>query len=159
MANIVHRHDPTTSMQPFGHRDPLRVMRDMLRWDPFRELGSFPSLDLQAFTPSFDVKETKDALVIQADLPGMSEKDVTISVAGNRLTISGERKAEETKEDESYYMFERTYGSFSRAFALPDTVDAERVDGTYNNGVLTIKIAKREAAKPRTVKIAINNNN
>jgi HSP20 family protein len=153
MANIVHRHDPTTSMQPFGHRDPLRVMRDMLRWDPFRELGSFPSLDLQAFTPSFDVKETKDALVIQADLPGMSEKDVTISVAGNRLTISGERKAEETKEDESYYMFERTYGSFNRTFTLPEEVELDKVQAELKDGVLRLTLPKRPDAQAKKIQV------
>lgn len=153
MANIVHRHDPTTSMQPFGHRDPLRVMRDMLRWDPFRELGSFPSLDLQAFTPSFDLKETKDALVIQADLPGMSEKDVTISVAGNRLTISGERKAEETKEDESYYMFERTYGSFNRTFTLPEEVELDKVQAELKDGVLRLTLPKRPDAQAKKIQV------
>ena len=153
MANIVHRHEPTTSMQPFGHRDPLRMMRDMLRWDPVRELGSFPSLDLQAFTPSFDVKETKDALVIQADLPGMSDKDVTISVAGNRLTISGERKAEAVKEDESYYMFERTYGSFNRTFTLPEEVEVDKVQAELKDGVLRVTLPKRPDAQPKKIEV------
>jgi HSP20 family protein len=88
-------------------------MRDLLRWDPFAELG--PSA-AGAFVPAFDVKETKDAYMFTADLPGVKESDLELSLTGNRLTISGKRDEEKKAQDERWYAYERSYGSFSRTF-------------------------------------------
>ncbi|MGE0520554.1 MAG: Hsp20/alpha crystallin family protein [Candidatus Binatia bacterium] len=105
-------------------RDPFSVMRELLQWDP-RDAAVLPAWEAPGFVPSFDVKETKDGLIIEADLPGMTEADVHVSLAGNRLTISGERRPEPKKEDENYLVLERAYGAFSRTFILPGDVDAD----------------------------------
>lgn len=157
MANMVRRQEPTTVMSPFGGRDPFRLMRELVRWNPFHELDAFPAWGTDGFVPNFDVKETKDALVLQADLPGLTEKDVNISVTGNRLTVSGERKAEEKKEDENYYTFERSYGAFTRTFTLPDEVDADEVRAELKDGVLTVTLPKRPEAKARRVPLRAGN--
>jgi HSP20 family protein len=152
MANMIRRQEPSSQLYPFRGHDPMRMMRDLMRWDPFQDLGFTPRWgDLQDFSPSFDMKETKDALVVHADLPGLTEKDVNISVTGNRLTISGERKAEEQHEEESHYAMERSYGAFARTFALPDEVDADKVQAELKNGVLKLTMPKRPEAKARQI--------
>ncbi|MFN7135345.1 MAG: Hsp20/alpha crystallin family protein, partial [Myxococcales bacterium] len=103
------------------------------------------------FVPRFEVKETKDGYVFKADLPGVDEKDVDVSLTGNRLTISGRREAEERKEGETYFAYERSFGSFSRTFTLPEGVDTEHVDAELKNGVLTIQLGKRAEMKPRKI--------
>lgn len=140
---------------PFERFEPLEMMRDMFRWDPFRELErTFRGVvGAEGFTPSFDVKETKDAYVICADLPGVREDDVDVSLSGNRLSISGERAQEEKKEDETWYAIERRWGSFSRSFTLPEDVDPEHCEATFENGVLKVHLAKHEEARPRHIKL------
>ena len=102
-------------------------MRDVLRWDPFRELEGAAGGDYGLFAPSFDVKENKEGYVFRADLPGVKEEDLEISLTGNRLAISGKREQEKHEQGDTYYASERSYGSFSRAFTLPDGTDAENV--------------------------------
>ena len=89
--------------------------------------------------------------MLRADLPGVAESDLDIAVHNNVLTVSGTRQAEERKEDESYALYERQFGSFSRSFSLPDTADGERIEAKLENGVLTLSIAKRAEAKPRKI--------
>jgi HSP20 family protein len=112
----------------------------------FREPG-------EAFSPGFEVKETKDAFVFKADLPGVDEKDLDIALTGNRLVVSGRREAEERKEDENYFMYERSYGTFSRAFTLPEGIDAEHIDADLRNGVLAIVIPKKPEAQPKRISL------
>lgn len=130
-------------------RDPFAMARDLLSWDPFFG-GRAPT----AFAPAFEVKETSEAYVLRADLPGVAEADLDINLHNNVLTVSGSRAAEERKEDESYALYERQFGSFSRSFQLPDTADGERIEAKLTDGVLTLSIAKKAEAKPR--KIALN---
>ncbi len=130
-------------------RDPFQVARDLLGWDPF-----FGGRQVSAFVPAFEVKETTEAFVVKADVPGVREADLDIAVHNNVLTISGTRHAEERKEGENFALFERQYGSFSRSFGLPDTADGERVEAKLDAGVLTLSIWKKAEAKPR--KIALN---
>jgi HSP20 family protein len=130
-------------------RDPLSLARELLSWDPF----NYGTRGGQTFAPHFEVKETGDQFVVRADLPGVAEKDVDISVHNGVLSISGHRAAEERREGESYYVFERQYGSFSRAFALPESADAERVDARLESGVLNVTIAKKAEAKPRRIEL------
>jgi HSP20 family protein len=127
-------------------RDPYSLARELLGWDPFTR-------PVSAFTPAFEVKETTDAFVIKADVPGVEEKELDIAVHNGTLTVSGARAAEQRKDGESYALYERQYGSFSRSFALPETADGERVDAKLANGVLTLTIAKRVEAKPRKIEI------
>jgi HSP20 family protein len=129
-------------------RDPLAFARELLSWDPFSYGRS-----AQSFAPHFEVKETAEQFVVRADLPGVLEKDVDISVHNGVLSISGFRNAEERKEGESFYVYERQYGSFSRGFALPESADPEKVQARLDNGVLTVGIAKKVAAKPRKIEL------
>jgi HSP20 family protein len=115
-------------------------MANVIRWEPFRRVDNFPTLGLESFAPSFDVKATKHALVIQADVPGMTARDVAISAEGNRLTLSGERKSEQARSNENYYVLERAYGCFHRTFTLPEPVEVDKVQVELNDGVLTLTV-------------------
>lgn len=102
------------------------------------------------FTPRVDLSETPERYELTAELPGISEKDVDVSVAGNVLTLRGEKKAEREERRENCYVAERSYGSFHRAFTLPQDVDADRIEGRYDNGVLKVMLPKSaEAQKGR----------
>lgn len=128
------------------YRDPFSMARELLSWDPF--FGGRPAT---AFSPSFEVKETNDSFVLKADLPGVLEADLDVAVHNNVLTVSGSRQAEERKEGESYALYERQFGSFSRSFSLPDMADNERIEAKLENGVLTLTIGKKAEAKPRKI--------
>ena len=130
------------------YRDPFSMARELLSWDPF-----FGGRRVSAFAPAFEVKETTDAFVLKADLPGVVESDLDISVHNSVLTVSGARQAEERKEGESYALYERQFGSFSRSFSLPDMADGERIEAKLENGVLTLSIAKKAEAKPRKIAV------
>jgi HSP20 family protein len=129
-------------------RDPYSLARELLNWDPF-----FTARPASAFAPAFEVKETTDSFVLKADLPGVEEKDLDISVHNGVLSVSGSRQAEERKEGESFAIYERQYGSFSRSFALPDMADGDRIEANLANGVLTLTIAKKAEAKPRKIEL------
>jgi HSP20 family protein len=150
MANLIRRTEG--SREPARLLDPLEMMRDMMQWDPFRELGVVGSREL-AFVPTFEVKETKDAYVFKADLPGIREKDLEISLTGNRLTVSGKREEERRDEEERYFVYERSYGSFSRSFTLPEGVDPEGVQAELKEGVLTLDIPKKPEVKARKIEL------
>ena len=125
MPSLIRRNQGQETAPTTGAAwDPFRVMRDMLRWDPFRELEGAVGGDYGLFAPSFDVKETKEGYVFRADLPGVREEDLEISLTGNRLAISGHREQEKREQGETYYASERSYGAFSRAFTLPEGTDA-----------------------------------
>jgi HSP20 family protein len=128
-------------------RDPFQFARDLLSWDPFFA----GTRQASAFVPAFEVKETNEAFILKGDLPGVAESDLDIAVHNNVLTVSGSRQSEERKEGESYALYERQYGSFSRSFSLPDTADGERVEAKLDAGVLTLTIWKKAEAKPRKI--------
>lgn len=130
-------------------RDPFALARDLFSWDPF-----FSSRQVSAFAPAFEVKETNDAFVVKADVPGVEEKDLDVSLHNGVLTISGHRASEEKKEGEAYALYERQYGSFTRSFALPDVADGERTEAKLDAGVLTLTIAKKAEAKPRKISLS-----
>ncbi len=150
MANLIRRNEGG-SVAPSRLLDPFEMMRDLMRWDPFAELGARGG-EL-AFAPSFEVKETKDAYVFKADLPGIKEGDVDISLTANRLTVSGKREEEKRSDEERYYTYERSYGSFSRSFTLPEGIDLDHADADLTNGVLTISIAKKPEVKPKKIEV------
>lgn len=131
----------------YSVRDPFQMARDLLSWDPFFA----GTRQASAFVPAFEVKETNEAFVLKGDLPGVAEADLDIAVHNNVLTVSGSRQAEERKEGESFALYERQYGSFSRSFSLPDTADGERVEAKLDAGVLTLTIWKKAEAKPRKI--------
>ena len=109
--SLVRTNGTTTKVS----RDPYSLARELLGWDPF-----FSGRPASAFSPAFEVKETSDSFVLKADVPGVDEKDLDVAVHNGVLTVSGSRSAEERREGESYAIYERQFGSFSRSFALPD---------------------------------------
>jgi HSP20 family protein len=131
--------------------DPFRIMDALLGGDVFQGLDT--SGGVRGFTPSFEVKESKDAYVFKADLPGLTEKDVDIQMTGNVLTLSGERKLENVQEGERYFTIERAYGQFTRSFSLPDGTDAEHATAEMKDGVLTLRVPKKPEVQPRRISI------
>lgn len=130
-----------------------RMMRDMLAYDPFREMSPFFEQPASTFMPSFEVKETKDGYVFKADVPGIAEKDLAVSLTGNRLTISGKRDEEKKEEKDTYYTYERSYGSFTRSFTLPDGIAADSMKANLDSGVLTIDVKKVPEAQPKQIPV------
>ena len=130
--------------------DPLTMAREMLRFDPRRENGQ------ASFAPSFDVKETEDAFIFHADLPGVKSEDLDLHLADGRLTVSGHRRNESESSNDKYHVYERISGTFSRTFALPRQADTDKVDARLEDGVLTVEVPKRADAKPRKIQINAN---
>ena len=125
----------------------------IVRWDPFRDFGfTAPA----TFMPPIDIFQTGEhELVLKAELPAMSRDDIDINIENFVLTIKGEKKAPAEVNDDQYHHIERRYGSFSRSFSLPQTVDPNKVSAEYKNGVLTVKLPLREEAKPRSIKVDV----
>lgn len=107
------------------------------------------------WTPSVDIFETQDELVVKADLPEVKQEDIAINLENGVLSLKGERKFERKEDKAGYHRMERSYGSFARNFAIPETVDAEKVQAAFKDGVLTITLPKKEIAKPRAIKVNI----
>jgi HSP20 family protein len=123
------------------------------RFDPFREFAIVPRGNR---VPPVDIFETASHdLVIKAELPDVNREDVTVTVENNVLTLRGEKKLPADVRDDQFRRVERDYGSFSRSFTLPNTVDAAKVSADYKNGVLTIRLPFREEAKPRTINVEV----
>lgn len=134
--------------------DPFRTMRELLRWEPFAEMmPSYRALEGAAFAPDFEVKETKESFVFTADLPGVKEGDLDIRLTQNRLSISGKRESEKTEKGDQYYTTERSYGSFTRAFTLPEGVDADKIRAELKSGVLTLVIPKKPEVMPKKIDV------
>ena len=147
----------------------------IIRWDPFRELAVVqdrmnrlfedawggrtrrPDEDFVSgsWMPSVDVRETKDALELNIEVPGIEPKDVGVGVENGVLTIKGSRNFEKASEGETYHRIERAYGSFERSFTLPTNVDTERIQARYRHGVLQLTVPKREEAKPKSISIKV----
>jgi HSP20 family protein len=132
--------------------DPFQGLR--LFEDAVTRLMSEPSTG-RPWAPAVDIVETEDALALKADLPDVNINDIDIRVENNTLTVRGHRKFQKDENVKGYHRIERSYGEFVRSFALPSTVDTEKVSADYKNGVLTISLPKKEAAKPRQVKVAV----
>jgi HSP20 family protein len=139
--------------RPF--REITRLRREMDRlWEDYFGSGRRGLQPLQAeFAPAVDVKETADAVVVKAEVPGMDAKDINISVMGDVLTIKGEKKSEREEKEENYHLVERTYGSFSRSMVLPAAMDLDKIEAKYDKGVLTVTCPKKEGVKPKAIEI------
>jgi HSP20 family protein len=145
----------------------------LVRWEPVRELSSLQSEMNRLFNtffdtpttagngptrrwvPSMDLVETDEHFVLRADLPGLSEEDVAIELEDNVLTVSGERKAEHEDKKEGFYRVERSYGQFRRSLTLPEGVDADGIEASFDKGVLEVRIPKPAERKPRRVAIKV----
>jgi HSP20 family protein len=147
----------------------------IIRWEPFRDLvstqdrfnqlfndtfarafGGQQELSPHAWIPPVDIYETGDSLVLKAELPGINPEEVEIRVEDRTLYLKGERKFEKEVKEDNLHRVERSYGTFTRSFALPNTIDADKVKAEYENGILTLTMPKREEAKPRTIKINVS---
>ena len=151
MSNITKRDTGATTWNPF------RSVRDFFGWDPFREmtplLGGPESLQDDSWIPHVEVRETKDAFVFQADVPGVEKDDLDVTLSGNRLQIAGRRDAERETKDDTVYTYERSFGSFTRAFTLPADVDADQIRTDLADGVLTLVVPKRASVEAKTITI------
>jgi HSP20 family protein len=151
-------------------------MSTLIRWDPFRNVNTLQeqfnrlfesnfsnrgseNTAITTWAPAVDIYETENELVVKADLPDIDEKDLDVRVENNMLTIRGERKFEQSVKEDNYLRVERSYGSFSRSFSLPNTVNTEAVKAEYKNGVLTVGLPKRAEAKPKQVKVNVTTGN
>jgi HSP20 family protein len=147
-------------------------MTVLTRWDPFREFttlqdrmnrlfqqsygeGREESLTTGAFAPAVDVYEDEHNVTLKIEVPGIDEKDLDIRVENNTLIVHGERKFEKEEKEENYRRIERQYGSFTRSFTLPNTVDSDSIQANYEKGVLKIKLAKKAEAKPKQIKVNV----
>jgi len=125
----------------------------LVRWDPFRELSQ---LTVGSWVPPVDVYSNGEhEIVLKAELPDMTRDAIDITVEDDTLTIKGEKKFAEDVKDEQFHRIERRYGTFSRSFSMPQTVDASKVTAEYKNGVLTVRLPLREEAKPRQIKVDV----
>jgi HSP20 family protein len=141
----------------------------LIRWNPFGEIDTFqrqmnrlfedcarPEASVTGWTPRVDTFEDENQITVSAELPGLSDKDVTVNVENNVLTISGERAIENEENKDGYTRVERLYGSFDRSFSLPNTVDIEKVDAKMDKGVLTVTLPRREETKPKQIEVKVH---
>src|SRR4051812_7002115 len=138
--------------------DPVRAMRDILNWDPFREMAPLLGGAPTTYAAPFEVKETKDAYVFKADVPGLKEQDLEVSLTGNRLSISGKREAEKEEKGDTYFAFERSYGNFTRTFTLPNQTDPSHVRDELKDGELTVVVPKAPAAVAKRIPVGSGEN-
>src|SRR5580704_2716224 len=150
-------------------------MTVLTRWEPFREFstlqnrmnrlfretysgsgeGRDESLSTSSFAPAVDVYEDEHTVTLKIEVPGIDEKDIDIRLENNTLTVHGDRKIEKEEKEENYRRVERQYGSFTRTFTLPTTVDSEKVSANYDKGVLKIALPKKAEAKPKQIKVNV----
>lgn len=148
-------------VQSVTRRDPFAEFADLRRemdqmfgqffgGTPFR-MAATDSL----WCPLVDIHETKDSILLKAELPGVRQEDIQVSIVDNTLTLKGERKRETEVKEDQYHRIERNYGRFERSIVLPSVVDAGRVKATYREGVLEIQLPKKEEAKPKAIKVEV----
>jgi HSP20 family protein len=147
-------------------------MTVLTRWEPFREFTTLQdrmnrlfrdsfgdrreeALTTTSFAPAVDVYEDEHNVTLKFEVPGIEEKDIDVRIENNTLTVHGERKFEKEEKEENFRRVERQYGSFTRSFSLPNTVDTEGVQANYDKGVLKIKLAKKAEAKPKQIKVNV----
>src|ERR1041384_8320491 len=146
-------------------------MTVLTRFEPYREFATLQdrlnrlfqnslgdsqdSLSSSSFSPAVDVYEDEHAVNLKIEIPGIDEKDLDIRVENNTLTVHGERKFEKEEKEENFRRVERQYGSFTRSFTLPQTVDSENVSANYDKGVLKISLPKKAEAKPKQIKVNV----
>jgi HSP20 family protein len=147
---------PVVKYSPFVDSDEfpagLRLFQDTVNRLFSDQTGARP------WAPSVDIFETDNELVLKADVPGVALKDIDIRIENGTLSLKGERKFEREENNKGFHRMERSYGSFVRYFTVPDSVDSENVKADYQGGVLTVTLPKKEIAKPKSIKVQVNNN-
>lgn len=155
LTELRHRMDELFDDIMKGWRLPLRG-RDFRHLEHPAETLGLPKLRGDLIDVKFEVSDSEDAIEISAELPGVDEKDIDVSMAEGVLTIKGEKKSEEEEKKKDYYRSERSYGSFMRSFRIPDGVDEDKIKAAYENGVLELTLPKRPEAKVKAKKIAVS---
>ena len=147
-------------------------MTVLTRWEPFREFTTLQermnrllrdsfgdmhdeALSSSTFAPPVDVYEDEHNITLKIEVPGIEEKDIDVRIENNTLTVHGERKFEKEEKEENFRRVERQYGSFTRSFTLPTTVDADQVQAHYDKGILKVQLAKKAEAKPKQIKVNV----
>lgn len=147
----------------------------LIRWDPFREMSSLQErmnrlmsdfrtrspfgeeeMAQGSWIPAVDIYETKESIVLNVELPGVTKEDIALEVKDSTLTIKGEKKLEKNVTEENFHRMERSYGSFTRAFTLPSTVQQDKVKAKFRDGILEIMLPKVEEAKPKQIKVDVS---
>jgi len=144
-----------TRWEPFREFSTLQDRMNRLFRESFNESGRDESLVASSFAPAVDVYEDEHNVALKVEVPGIDEKDIDIRVENNLLTVHGERKIEKEEKEENYRRVERQYGGFTRTFTLPNTVDTDNVQATYDKGVLKITLPKKAEAKPKQIKVNV----
>jgi HSP20 family protein len=146
----------------------------LTKWDPFKDLVTLQdrmnrlfdesvrnvrpgdeALSSAIWSPAVDIYETEDEVVVKAELPEVNQKDIDVQIENSTLTLRGERKFNKETKKENFHRIERAYGSFSRSFTLPSTIDQEKIRADYKDGILKISMPKREETKPKQIKVAV----
>ena len=137
---------------------PMNVFDDMdsMIHSLFNTDWNFPARNTQNWSPAVDVKETDNSLVLTADIPGLTKKDIKVNVANGKLSISGERTYEPDQENDNYHYRERRFGTFDRSFKLPDTVDEEKISASFKNGILNVALPKHANILPKEREIKVS---
>ena len=143
-----------TRFQPFREFSSLDRLNQRFR-DSYNEASRDESLTTSSFSPAVDVYEDEHQVTLKLEVPGIDEKDIDVRVENNTLTVHGERKIEKEEKEENYRRVERHYGTFTRTFTLPQTVNTETVSATHDKGVLKIALPKKAEAKPKQIKVTV----
>ena len=144
-----------TRWEPFREFSTLQDRMNRLFRESFSDAGRDDSLTASNFAPAVDVYEDEHNVTLKIEVPGIDEKDIDVRIENNVLTVHGERKIEKEEKEENYRRVERQYGSFTRTFTLPNTVDTDNVQAQYDKGVLKISLPKKAEAKPKQIKVNV----
>jgi HSP20 family protein len=144
-----------TRWEPFREFATLQDRMNRLFRDSFNDVGRDESLASSNFAPAVDVYEDEHKVALKIEVPGIEEKDIDVRVENNMLTVTGERRIDKEEKQENYRRVERQYGSFTRSFTLPQTVDTDNVSANYEKGVLKINLPKKAEAKPKQIKVNV----
>ncbi len=148
---LLARKEP---FREFSMQDRMNFMNRLFR-ESYSSEGPEEALTTTSFAPPVDIYEDEHSVTLKLEVPGIDEKDIDVRIEGNTLTVHGERKIEKEEKEENFRRVERQYGSFTRSFTLPSSVDLGQVSAHYNQGVLKINLAKRAEAKPKQIKVNV----
>jgi HSP20 family protein len=144
--------------QPLGElstmQDRMNLMNRLFR-ESYSPEGPEEALTTTSFAPPVDIYEDEHTITLKLEVPGIDEKDIDVRLEGNTLTVHGERKIEKEEKEENFRRIERQYGSFTRSFTLPSSVDPGQVSAQYDKGVLKINLAKKAESKPKQIKVNV----
>jgi len=143
-------------LREFSMQDRMNRMNRLLR-ESYSPEGPEEALTTTSFAPPVDIYEDEHTITLKMEVPGIDEKDIDVRIENNTLTVHGERKIEKEEKEENFRRIERQYGSFTRSFTLPSSVDPSQVSANYAKGLLKITLAKKAEAKPKQIKVNVGN--